>query len=235
MPSVQVIPFAAGLVGLVFSLFVLRQWWWRRKPYQFAWGAALAMFALAAVTEGMAGTVGWSDAAYRLYYLFGGLLDVLWLGTGSVLILLRQRGVVAVLVVIAAVSAVAIVGVAVAPVNDALLHQAVPPRGAIGGIPPIMAPITNTLGSLALIGGAAWSAWTGWRRGAPRNLVLGLVLIAGGAFVAAAAHGLGGEIAGIRILDPIGELVAIVIMFGGYLVLESPFRVGQQRAAEGRT
>ncbi|HEX4213767.1 MAG TPA: hypothetical protein VIA06_10670 [Candidatus Dormibacteraeota bacterium] len=230
-----VIPFAAGLVGLVFSLFVLRQWWWRRKPYQFAWGVALAMFALAAVTEGMAGTVGWSDASYRLYYLFGGLLDVLWLGAGSVLILLRQRGAAAVLLVVGVVSAVAIVGIAAAPVHGALLHQAVPPRGAIDGIGPILAPITNSLGSLALIGGAAWSAWTARRHGAARNRVGGLVLIAGGAFVAAAAHGLGGEVAGIRVLAPIGELVAIAVMFCGYLVLESPLRVGQRRAAEGRT
>lgn len=229
-----VIPFAAGLVGLVFSLFVLRQWWWRRKPYQFAWGVALAMFALAAVVEGMAAALGWSNASYRLYYLFGGLLDVLWLGTGSILILLRQRGAVVVLTIVGIVSAVAIVGIATAPVHDALLRQAVPPRGAIGGIGPILAPITNSLGSLALIGGAAWSAWTAWRHGAPRNRVAGLALIAGGAFVAAAAHGLGGEVAGIRVLAPLGELIAIAVMFCGYLVLET-LRVGHRRAAEGRT
>jgi hypothetical protein len=107
-------------------------------------------------------------------------------------------------------------------VHVALLREAEPGRGAIGEPAALLAPITNSLGSVALIGGAAWSSWAAWRRHAPATRVLGVAMIAVGAFAAAATHGLAGQLGGYHLLAPLGELAGAALMFAGYLVLEAP-------------
>ena len=230
MPSVPVIPFAAALISAAFAGLVLRQYLLRRRPYQLAWGSALAMFAVAALIEAMAGMWGWSVTGYRLYYLLGGLLDVGWLGAGTLLLLSRRAGPAAA-IAMAAVTVLAIPAVLLAPVHAELLRQAEPGRGAMGGLPLVLAPITNVLGSVALIGGAVWSAWSAWRRHAPASLVVGLAALAAGALVAAAGHGLAGQVAGRHLLVPLGELAGAALMFTGYLAIEAP----QRAAARVRT
>lgn len=230
MPSVPAIPFAAALISAAFASLVLRQYLIRRRLHQLAWGGALAMFAAAALIEAIAGVWGWSVTAYRLYYLLGGLLDVGWLGAGTLLLLSRPAGRGAA-IVMAVLTVVAIPAVIVAPVHTELLGQAEPGRGAMGGLPLVLAPITNVLGSVALIGGALWSAWSAWRHHAPTSLVVGLAVLAGGALVAAAGHGLAGQVAGRHLLAPLGELAGAVLMFTGYLAVEAP----QRAAADVRT
>ena len=90
MAPVFVIPLIAGAVGGAFAAVVGRQYLSRRKTYQAIWAIALAMFAAAALFETAGQAFGWSDATYRGYYLFGGLLNVGWLGLGSLLLLARR-------------------------------------------------------------------------------------------------------------------------------------------------
>lgn len=219
-----VVPFAAALVGAAFASVVLRQFVVRRRVYQLLWGVALAMFAVAALMEALAGVWGWSPAGYRLYYLLGGILTVGWLGAGTVFLLSPRRLGPCAAVLMVLVSLAAIPAVIVAPVQEALLREAEPGRGAIGEPAALLAPIVNSLGSAALIGGAAWSAWAAWRRHAPAARVLGVAMIAAGAFAAAATHGVAGQLAGYHVLAPLGEMAGAVLMFAGYLVLEAPQR-----------
>src|SRR5258708_11776999 len=86
MAPVFVIPLIAGAVGGAFAAVVGRQYLSRRKPYQAIWAVALAMFAAAALFETAGQAFGWSDGSYKGYYLFGGLLNVGWLGLGSLLL-----------------------------------------------------------------------------------------------------------------------------------------------------
>src|ERR1700720_4069767 len=88
---VFVIPLIAGAVGGAFAAVVAGQYLRRRKPYQAIWALALAMFAAAAFFETAGEAVGWSDPTYKGYYLFGGLLNVGWLGLGSLLLLTSTR------------------------------------------------------------------------------------------------------------------------------------------------
>jgi hypothetical protein len=227
MAAVFVVPLLAAVVGGTFAVVVGRQYLARRKPHQAIWALALAMFALAALFETAGQAFGWSDASYKGYYLFGGVLNVGWLGIGSLLLLTTPPvGRIAVIAMIA-ISVIGLVVVLLAHTDAALLKSQVPARGAID-VPALLPLVTNVSGSLLLIGGAAWSAWKAARAAAPRNRVVGLALIAAGAFVVAGGHSYA-QTKGVYIAQPLSEAIGIVTMFAGYVTVEA-----RQRASTAR-
>ena len=223
------IPLIAGAVGGAFAAVVARQYLSRRKPYQAIWALALAMFAAAALFETAGEALGWSDATYKGYYLFGGILNVGWLGLGSLLLLTSPRVGKYAIIGMAVISVVGLALVLAAHTDSALLKAQVPARGAID-VPAVLPLITNLGGSLLLVGGAAWSAWKAARAGAPRNRVLGLAILAAGAFVIAGGHSYA-QTRGVYIAQPISEAIGIVAMFSGYVVVEARRRVTNPSAA----
>jgi hypothetical protein len=229
MAPVFVIPLIAAAVGGAFAVVVAGQYIRRRKPYQAIWALALAMFAAAALFETAGQAFGWSDATYRGYYLFGGLLNVGWLGLGSLLLLSSPRvGRIATIVMVL-LSIVALFAVLMAHTDHNLLKAQVPARGAID-VSAVLPLITNLGGSLLLIGGAAWSAWRAARAGAPRNRVVGLAVIAAGAFIVAGGHSFA-QTKGVYVAQPASEALGIVAMFVGYLVVESRMPMRRLTAA----
>lgn len=219
LAAVFVIPLIAALVGGAFAVVVGRQYLTRRKPYQAIWAIALAMFGVAALFETFGEAAGWSDATYKGYYLFGGLLNVGWLGLGSLLLLVPARAGRVAVTVMVVVSLISLVALLASHTNPALLRAQVPARGAID-VTSILPLVTNLGGSLLLIGGAAWSAWKTARSGAPRNRVIGLAVLAGGAFIVAGGHSYA-QSKGFYAAQPVSEAIGIVAMFAGYLVIES--------------
>jgi hypothetical protein len=219
LAAVFLVPMIAAVVGGAFATVVGRQYLSRRKPYQAIWALALAMFAVAALFESAGQAFGWSDATYKGYYLFGGLLNVGWLGVGSLLLLTTPRVGRIVVIAMGVVSVAGLVAVLLAHTDAALLKAQVPARGAID-VPALLPVLTNVGGSLLLIGGAAWSAWRAARAGAPRNRVVGLALIAAGAFVVAGGHSFA-QSKGAYLAQPLSEAVGIVAMFAGYLAVEA--------------
>jgi hypothetical protein len=216
---VFVVPLIAGAVGGAFAAVVGRQYLSRRKQYQAVWAVALAMFAAAALFEAAGQAFGWSDGSYKGYYLFGGLLNVAWLGLGSLLLITSPRAGQIATFVMVLISVVGLLAVIAAHTDATLLKAQVPARGAID-VPAIFPLITNVGGSLLLIGGAAWSAWRAARAGAPRNRVAGLAVLAAGAFIVAAGHTFA-QTRGVYVAQPISEALGIAAMFVGYLVIES--------------
>jgi hypothetical protein len=219
LAAVFLIPLIAALVGAAFAVVVGRQYLTRRKPYQAIWALALAMFGVAAAFETVGQLAGWSDATYKGYYLFGGLLNVGWLGTGSLLLLVPPRAGRVAVIVMALISLICVVAVLMSHTNPTLLKAQVPPRGAID-VSAVLPLITNVGGSLLLVGGAAWSAWKSARAGAARNRVLGLAVLAAGAFIVAGGHSYA-QSKGVYIAQPLSEAVGIIAMFGGFLVIEA--------------
>jgi hypothetical protein len=215
-----VIPLIAGLVGVVFGGLVLRQFLARRRPYQLAWAFALELFGWAALIEAAGILGGWNDGLYKMYYLLGGILNVGWLAIGEVYLLAGRRTGHLAAAVMGAISLAALVAVVLSHTDVRLLHDAVPGRGAISApAAPAFPLLTNLAGSVILIGGAAWSAWTGYRRSAPWSRVLGTALIAAGAFVVAGTHS-AAQARGVYAVQPLGEAIGILVMFIGYLAVE---------------
>src|SRR4029453_17357432 len=83
------LPTVAAAASAAFAAAVLRQYAARRRPYQLAWGIALAVFAVASLALTVGVTAGWTPLSFKLYYLFGAVLNVPWLALGTVLLLGR--------------------------------------------------------------------------------------------------------------------------------------------------
>jgi hypothetical protein len=229
---VFVLPLVAALVGAVFSLHVLRQYRSRRKPYQAAWAAALALFAAAAFFETAGIARGWQPLVYRGYYYFG-VINVGWLAVGTVYLLAPRRVGNAAALIMGVVSLGALATVLLASVDQGLLVRSlVPPRGVIGNPAPLVALIINLPGALVLVGGAAYSAWRALQRQAPVGRVLGLAMIAVGAFIVAGGHSYAQLQGSAYFVLPVAEAAGIATMFAGYLTIEGRrWALGRARAA----
>ncbi|MGH2784698.1 MAG: glutaredoxin family protein [Actinomycetota bacterium] len=122
-----VFPAAAALVSAIFAVQLLRRYAQRKQLPQLAWGIAMTMYALAslAVAGGISG--GWDPTLYRLFYLFGALLNVPYLALGSVSLLGKRVLSTLVLAVVLAATVYAIVKVAgTSTVADALMTEQIP-------------------------------------------------------------------------------------------------------------
>jgi len=75
--------FAAMLVSLRLSADLARRYRERHDAALLIWAGALAAFAIGSGALAWGAAAGWSDPAFRVYYLFGGLLAAALLGAGS--------------------------------------------------------------------------------------------------------------------------------------------------------
>src|SRR3954463_8974989 len=88
----------------------------RRRWHQLAWTIGLAMFAAAAVAGALARMSGATETEYRVFYLFGAILNVAWLALGTLFLLVPRVARWAAWAVLA-LTLVAAVAVFSAPVN----------------------------------------------------------------------------------------------------------------------
>jgi len=214
------LPLLAGLVGLAFGALLLKQFGERGRPHQAAWGGALICFGAAALLEAAGVYGGWTPILYKGYYLLGAIVNVGWLGVGTIYVLAPRRWGHVAAVVMGAITVLAVPAVLIAPTDAHLLTAAVPGRGAIGAPATFFPPVTNSIGSVVLIGGAAWSAFNGYRRRAGAGRVLGMVLLAAGALIVAGTHTVA-QVRNLYAVQPVGEAIGILVMFIGYLAVEA--------------
>lgn len=214
-----------------FAAAVLRQYLERRKPYQLAWGIALSMFSLAslALTVGVAGT--WTPLGFKLYYLFGAVLNVPWLGLGTVLLQARAPLTRAYLAALALFSLAGVVLVLAAQVGgDDLAGKVVPEGRAF--LPPAvraMALVGNIAGTAVVVGGAAASGLALRHRRELRPRFEGTLLIALGVLLAAA----GGVFAFLSRSDQLATGLALgaCAMFLGFRRASAPPAAASRQGA----
>ncbi len=206
---------ASTIVSAVFALFVLSRFARRRHTWSLLWGVGLLMFAVAAGAGYLARTGGATPAEYRVFYLFGAILNVAWLALGTVALLAPRRIALAAILGVTVFSVLAVYAVVASPVD---LSAAVDTgRGFQDSpVPRIFAGIGSGVGSVVLIGGALWSAWVYFRHQRNGRRMVANVLIAAGVLVAA----IGGTatFAGGSGLIEMTNLIGISLMFVGFLV-----------------
>lgn len=95
---------------------------------------------------------------------------------------------------------------------SAQYREILPPGAAIRRLTPVF----NIYGTIALVGGALYSAWLLWRKEIAPHRVIGNILIALGAFVIAGASTL--VRLGLADYLYLGELLAAALMFAGFLL-----------------
>jgi hypothetical protein len=147
--------FGAALLALRLGGGLVGRYRANRRPELAAWAASLVAYAVAsgALAAGAAG--GWGEAAFRVYYLFGGLLTAALLGAGSLLLVGRRWAAPLALVYVGLAVGVALAAPLTADVSgtsipDAQEHlEFFPAR--------LLAVVGNSLGTLAAAGIAIWT------------------------------------------------------------------------------
>lgn len=208
---------ASAGISAVFSFLVFHQWMVHRKSYQLVWSLGLAMFAAAALMQGLAEAYGWSVGVYKAYYFLAAPL-VAVLGVGSAFLTSRRGGLVFALYTGVLGAAFAWV-VATATVDVAAFSLPLPAGQGFSESVRIWSPLFTVPGSLALIGIALYSFW--------RSRLTFNLWIAAGAVVAAASGSL--ATFGVGWALYLGELAGIALMFWGFLASREP--AGHQQLA----
>ena len=201
--------FGAALLALRLSGRLAGRWRARRAPELAMWSASLAAYAVATGALAWGTAAGWNEAAFRLYYLFGGLLTAALLGAGS-LLLTGRRWVIPVVLVYCGLA----VGIAVSePLTAEVGGSSIPEaQDHLDYVPArILALVGNIGGTLAVVGvGIA----TIRRRPLQMSLILAGVAVAA---VGSALAGLGAaETAAFSALG-------VVLLYTGFTV-SSGFR-----------
>lgn len=232
------LPAVAAVASAAFAAAVLRQYAARRRPHQLAWGIALSMFAVAslALTAGVA--AGWSPLSFKVYYLFGAVLNVPWLALGTVELLAGRggpgdRGVVprwtgtlrrAYLAGLAAFTLLSVVLVAVARVTPADLAGRLLPEGKefLPVAVRVLAVLGNVVGTVIVVGGAVASGLALRSRRDLRPRFEGNLLIALGVLLAAS----GGVFAFLASSDKLalGLALGASVMYLGFRRASAPLR-----------
>jgi hypothetical protein len=195
--------FGATLVSLRLSADLARRFRRKGAMEHLVWAAALAAFALSAGALAWGAAAGWSEQAFRVYYLGGALLTAPLLGAGSLLLVGRRWAAPLVL----AYTGLAI-GIALAvPLEADVTGSDVPEAQDVLALWParVLAIAGNSLGTLAIVAVALATI---------RRRPLGNALILAGVGVAALGSGLAGH--GVGALAPV-LAVAAVLLYAGFV------------------
>ena len=148
----------ATAVATVFAEATFVRWTERRRAHLAAWTIALAMFAAASAALAVGVSTGWDKPTYRVFYLFGAVLDVPWLAFGTVCLLgsepviRRSR---AALVFFSGLGVGVLMSAPMKPVSGTTI-----PVGSdvFGAFPRVLAAVGSSVGAIVILGGACWSA-----------------------------------------------------------------------------
>jgi hypothetical protein len=196
--------FAAALLALRLASGLVGRWRVRRRPELAAWAASLAAYAVASAALAWGAAAGWSDAAFRVYYLFGGLLTAPLLGLGSLLLIGARSALPLTLVYCGLAAGVAIAEPLAAPVSGTEIPDAsehldfLPAR--------LLAILGNSAGTLAVVVIAARTI---------KRRPLGNSLLLAGVAVAAA----GSALAGLGEAQTAASVaVAAALLYAGFVL-----------------
>lgn len=245
IPVLTVLPLSVTIIGAAFAIVLFNHYFGtRRRPHELMWGIAFLLFAIGGACQVLADVTGWGPTTARLYYLTGAILNVGFLGLGTVYLIWPRRVASVALLIMLGITAASIYVLFSGPVNQAILGQddgwkavaidALDPKKFTA--PRLLAAITNSLGTLLVVGGALWSGFVFWRKKIMKNRMVGVFLLAAGTFIVA----LGGTITGLTGLSNhdylyLSMAVGVVVMFAGYLQTIRPSQVPQGAVAQRAT
>ncbi|HEU4449932.1 MAG TPA: hypothetical protein VFR63_08150 [Gaiellaceae bacterium] len=195
--------FAAALLSLRLAGMLVRR---RREggpPQLAAWAASLGAYAVASAALAWGAASGWGDEAFRVYYLFGGLLTAPLLGVGSLLLAGRRWAAPLGLLYTGLAVGIAVAVPLTAPVTGESIPDA---QEHLDFLPArLLAVLGNTLGTLAVVAVALLTI---------RRRPLGNALIVAGVAVAAAGSGL----AGLGVAETaLFVAAAAVLLYAGFV------------------
>ena len=194
--------FAAALLSLRLAGAIAARWRDRRRPELAAWSAALFAYAVASAALAWGAAAGWDGRAFRVYYLFGGLLTAPLLGLGSLLLHGWRRVTGPTLVYVGLA-----IGIAIAvPMHGNFTGARIPAaQDHLDFFPArLLAILGNSLGTLAVVGVAIATI---------RRRPLGNALLLTGVATAAA----GTALSGLGTAETaVFVAIAALLLYGGF-------------------
>ena len=217
-PVETAVAVAAALVALAFALSTFERWLAAGKRHEAAWSAALLMFAVAAGALAAGAQAQWSGPVFRVFYLFGAIVNVPVLALGTVYLLAGRRHGDRAAALTAVFASFAAGVVVMAPFTRPLpADQLVQGSRVFTALPRVLAGVGSAGGAVVIFAGAAWSAWRLRRAAAVTRLVWSNGLIAFGTLILGASGTLN-SVFGAMTAFAVTLLVGIVVIFGGFIV-----------------
>ncbi len=212
----EVLPFLATAISGVFTVVVLARFLRRRTLALLVWALGLFLYTAGVFGEAWHRAFGWQEGIFRLWYLCGAMLTAAYLGQGTVYLLLPRRMAHILMVLLVLVSLLGLHQVLVAQLQPVERDKPLTGTAIVGGsFARSLTPVLNVYGTVALVGGALYSAWRTWRRRENPDRMIGNILIACGAM----APALSGTLSrfGWEQYRYLGELAGAVLMLIGFL------------------
>lgn len=211
------------LVTFIFIVAVLKRYRDRKGYHLLLWGVGLIFYGLGTLTEVVL-SFTYNSMALKIWYLTGAMLTAAWLGQGTVFLLVRKRGVAKALAILVIVlSLVSFVLVFAAPIaSAAAVYDTNQPISVQykdiltrNGVMIFLTIFLNIYGTVALVGGAIYSAFLFWRKRVLANRMVGNILIAAGALMPAMA----GSFIKAGLVDwlYVSEFLGVVLMYVGFI------------------
>jgi hypothetical protein len=220
---VVALAFVATAVSCLFAQAMLVRYTRDRRSQDGAWALALGMFAVASVALATGTATGWDTGTFRVFYLFGAVLDVPWLALGTVFLLFsfriahRSRQF---LLVFSGFAAGVLVSAPMQPVSGTAIPVG---KDVFEALPRVLAAVGSGVGAVVIIGGAVYSAARYARdrtaraharmAGANVLIALGTLVLSSGGLVQGA---IGHDEAFTATLA-----VGITVIYGGFLLAAS--------------
>jgi len=218
---------AAALIALAFASSTYERWLAKRRRHELAWSVALGFFSVAAFALAAGAAIGWNPLTFRVFYLFGAILNVPFLALGTIYLLAGQRRGDRIGAGIALAGAFAAGVVIASPLRGVLpADQLVQGSKVFGAGPRVFAAVGSGAGALVIFGGAVWSAWR-YRRG---RMLWSNVLIAAGTIILSSS-GLLNSVMNDMDGFAVTLVAGITVIFAGFLVASASRGVGDAAAS----
>jgi len=223
-----IIPFISSIVSFVFAVIIFKRYADRRGTHLLIWGIGMVFYGIGGFCEAYFGALGWNSLIFRMWYLFGAILVAAWLGQGTVYLLAKRKWANALTALLILGSVYAAFRVFTAVLDPTLMTSSVHTGSELSGhaivTPGIrtLTPIFNLYGTVALVGGAIYSAYIFWRKRILLHRTLGNLMIAVGAL----APAFGGAFSRFGIPGALyyGELFGAILLFAGFIRATTPMK-----------
>lgn len=217
------IPILSTIVTFYFAAAVFTRYLGRKGTHLLMWSIGLIFYGMGTLAEVVL-AFSFSEWFLKLWYVCGAMLTAAWLGQGTIWLLVRKPGIARMLtIILVALSLLSVGLVFFTPMNlsgggyDLLRPASEQYRDILIRSNAIIALtiFLNIYGTIALVGGALYSAYLFWRKRILLNRVIGNILIATGALFPAIAGAL--HSSGVVDFLYISELIGVILMYTGFI------------------
>jgi len=223
-----IIPLISSIVSIVFAILIFKRYADRKGTHNLIWGIGMVFFGIGGFCEAYFGALGWNSLIFRMWYLFGAILVAAWLGQGTVYLLAKRNWANTLTALLILGSIYATYRVFTAELDPTLMTSSIHTGSELSGHAIVtsgirtLTPIFNLYGTVALVGGAIYSAYIFWRKRILLHRTLGNLLIAVGAL----APAFGGAFSRFGIPGALyyGELFGAMMLFAGFIRATTPMK-----------